>query len=163
VGDKAPDLSLQTLDGKQINLADFLPKGPVVIVELRGWVGYQCPICNRQVGELIGDSKQILSKASQVILIYPGPEEGLTDQALGTHAQDFIAGKGLPDGFSFVTDPQMKVVNAWGLRWDKPRETAYPATFVIDKNGIVQFAKISHSHGNRATAAEVNAALDALK
>jgi hypothetical protein len=41
------------------------------------------------------------------------------------------------------------------LRWDAPRETAYPATFVLDKNRLVRFAKISHTHGDRTKASDV--------
>jgi hypothetical protein len=47
----------------------------------------------------------------------------------------------------------------YGLRWDAPKETAYPATFLIDGKGAVFFVKIVREHGGRTTAAEV---LDAL-
>ncbi len=158
VGEKAPSLSLQTLDGKKVDLAESLKKGPVVVVQLRGWVGYQCPFCTQQTSEYITKSKEILAKASQVIFVYPGPADGLK-----AHAQDFIGGKGLPDGYAFVTDPDMSFVLSWGLRWNKESETAFPATFVIDKDGVVQMAKISDSHAGRATVAEIVKALGELK
>jgi len=154
VGDKAVDFALDTLDGKTIRLSDLNKEGPVVILQLRGWVGYQCPICNRQVGEFITHSKEILATHAHVVMIYPGPPAGLAD-----YAKEFISGKSLPDGFYFVTDPDMKMVNAWNLRWDAPAETAYPSTFVVDTKGIISFAKISHTHGGRASAAEVLKAL----
>jgi peroxiredoxin len=69
-------------------------------------------------------------------------------------------GKNLPANFHFVTDPDLKTVNQWSLRWDAPNETAYPSTFVVDRDGKIVFAKISHSHGDRSSAAEV---LDVLK
>ena len=158
VGEKAPDLSLDTLDGKTVQLAELLKKGPVVVIELRGWVGYQCPICNRQVNNFISHSKEILAKASQVIFVYPGPSDGLK-----AHAEEFISGKGMPDGYSFVTDPDMKFVESWGLRWLKTGETAHPSTFVIDKEGIVRFAKISNTHGGRAASEDIIKSLDELK
>jgi peroxiredoxin Q/BCP len=158
VGEKAPELSLLTIDGKPVVLAESLKKGPVVVIELRGWVGYQCPICNQQVNELITHSKDILAKASQVILVYPGPADGLK-----AHAEEFVSGKGTPEGFTFVMDPDMKFVSSWGLRWMKTAETAYPSTFVIDKEGVVQFAKVSSSHGDRASAADITKALNDLK
>jgi peroxiredoxin Q/BCP len=154
VGERAPDFSLDTLDGKPVRLSELCKSGPVVVVELRGWVGYQCPICTRQVGDLIVHAKDLKQAGATVVLVYPGP----ADQ-LATHAQDFIAGKGLPDTFRFVIDPGMKFVDAWHLRWDAPRETAYPATFVVDGAGFVTFAKVSHTHAGRATAAQVLAAL----
>jgi len=150
IGDKVADFALNTLDEKTIRLSDLTKNGPVVLIELRGWVGRQCPICNRQVGEFLSHSKEILATGARVVLIYPGPTDKLKD-----HAEDFISGKGLPDGVFFVIDPDMKFVSDWDLRWDAPGETAYPSTFVIDRQGIVRFSKISHSHGNRATSGEV--------
>jgi len=46
-------------------------------------------------------------------------------------------------------------VNAYGLRWDAPNETAYPSTFVLDRKGVVRFANISRSHGDRTKAADI--------
>jgi hypothetical protein len=48
------------------------------------------------------------------------------------------------------------------LRWNQPRETAYPATFVIDKGGIVRFALVSMTHGGRSKAGDVLEALGKL-
>ena len=56
----------------------------------------------------------------------------------------------------------MAFVTSAGLRWDKSGETAFPATFVVDKAGIVRFSKVSSSHGGRSTADEVVKALEAL-
>jgi peroxiredoxin Q/BCP len=154
VGDKAPDFTLDTLDGKSVQLSKLYHAGPVVVIELRGWVGYQCPICTKQVGQFIAHADELRKAGVTVVLVYPGPPDQLKK-----HATDFIAGKGLPDNFRFVTDPGLKFVNEWGLRWYKTGETAYPATFIVDNTGIVRFVKVSHSHGGRATATEVLTAL----
>jgi hypothetical protein len=55
----------------------------------------------------------------------------------------------------FVTDPDYTFTNAYNLRWDVPRETAYPSTFVMDKQRKIHFARISKTHGGRTSAAEV--------
>jgi hypothetical protein len=49
-----------------------------------------------------------------------------------------------------------------GLRWDAPDETAYPATFVIDRGGAVRFAQVSLGHDGRALATDVLKALDRI-
>jgi peroxiredoxin Q/BCP len=149
-GDTAPDFALDSLDGTTVRLSDMCKTGPVVVIELRGWVGYQCPLCTRQVADFIAHADALRKAETTVVLVYPGSPDGLKQ-----HADDFIAGKGLPDNFRFVTDPGLKFVDAWGLRWNKTGETAYPATFVIDRHGVVRFAKVSHSHGDRATAQDV--------
>jgi alkyl hydroperoxide reductase subunit AhpC len=93
-----------------------------------------------------------------VVLVYPGKAEGLKK-----HAEDFESGKGIPAGFKFVVDPDLNLVNTWGLRWNAKGENAYPATFVIGKDGVVRFAKISHSHSGRAGAGEVLKVLQAMQ
>ena len=45
LGEKAPPFSLLDLDGQRITLDGELTHGPVVLVLLRGWPGYQCPCC----------------------------------------------------------------------------------------------------------------------
>ena len=154
VGDTAADFTLDMLDARPVQLSKLLKDGPVVVLELRGWVGYQCPICNKQVGAFIARADDFKAAHATVVMVYPGPAEGLQQ-----HAADFTAGKSLPANFRFVVDPDLAFVDAWGLRWHKAGETAYPSTFVVDCGRVVRFAKVSHSHGNRATPAAV---LDAL-
>jgi len=91
-----------------------------------------------------------------VIFVYPGPNQGLID-----HAREFTDGKVMPAHFIFLTDPDYSFTNAYGLRWDSPKETAYPSTFVLNSRGIVTFAKTSHVHGDRVSAADVLKALSA--
>jgi len=74
---------------------------------------------------------------------------------LPDRAQEFAEGFSFADNFYFTLDPDYYMINKYGLRWDAPRETAYPSTFVIDKNGIVIFSKVSLTHEGRANVEEV--------
>ena len=150
VGDKAMDFTLARLDGTKVHLGELTKSGPVVLLMLRGWVGYQCPFCNRQVGDFIAHAKEIQSAGANVVLIYPGAAETVQGKA-----EDFVTGKTLPSNFYFVTDPDLRTVNAYHLRWDAPNETAYPSTLLIDKTGVVRFVKISKSHGDRSLATDL--------
>ncbi len=158
VGEKAPDFTLDTLDHKPVQLSKQIADGPVVLIVLRGWPGYQCPICSKQVGEFITRADDLKAAKIRLVLVYPGPAD-----RLGDHAQEFISGKNLPAGFSLVIDPDLKFTASYGLRWDAPKETAYPSTFVIDQEGVVRFAKVSKTHGDRASAKEVLAAVAGIK
>ena len=155
VGETAPDFALDSLDGQKVSLSALADQGPVVLVVLRGYPGYQCPICTAQVGELMGKAREFQDARSRVILVYPGPSEGLKQRA-----GEFIRGKTLPENFQILLDPDYTFTKSYGLRWDAPKETAYPSAFVIDSTRTIRFAKISHSHGGRAKAAEI---LEALK
>jgi peroxiredoxin len=156
MGDKAPDFTLNTLDKKSVQLKKLEEDGPVVLVVLRGWPGYQCPICTAQVGELVQKADGFAQDGAKVVLVYPGP----ADQ-LDVHAADFIKDKKIP--FVFLTDPDFAMVNAYDLRWDAKGETSYPSTFVLSQDGMVQYAKVSHTHGDRAPTADILGALSKLK
>ena len=152
VGDKAPDFTLLTLDDKTVRLSEMTAKGCVVLIVLRGWPGYQCPICDRQVQDFIQLKSGFAEAKAQLVFVYPGPASGLT-----AHAEEFKKWKGKewPREFIYALDPDYSMVNAYGVRWNAPRETAYPSTFVLDAKGTVRFAKISKGHGDRPKAADI--------
>ncbi|MEX2139431.1 MAG: peroxiredoxin family protein [Pirellulales bacterium] len=144
VGKKAPDFSLQSVRGQTVKLSKLAEKSPVVLVVLRGYPGYQCPICSRQVGELLQNADELAKAGAQVVLVYPGPSGRLKERA-----EEFLADRTIPKHFHLVMDPDYTFTKAYGLRWDAPRETAYPSTFVIDRQRIVRFARVSKTHGGR--------------
>jgi peroxiredoxin len=150
VGDEAKDFELKDLAEKPIKLSELQKDGPVVVLVLRGWPGYQCPLCTRQVGEFLGAAKKLKDAGATVLMVYPGPSDNLDK-----HAKEFVQGKKFPEGFRFVTDPDFTFTNGWNLRWDAEGETAYPSTFVIGKDGKVQFTKVSMGHGGRSSVEEV--------
>jgi peroxiredoxin len=155
VGAKAPDFTLSTPTGKAVTLSTEEGKHSLVLVILRGFPGYQCPYCVKQVHDFADHASDFQAKNTKVLLVYPGPPADL-DQ----HAKEFLEKQAeLPSNVVLVTDPDYKVTNLYGLRWDAPHETAYPSTFVLDKKGMVVFEKISHSHGDRLSAQD---ALDHL-
>jgi thioredoxin-dependent peroxiredoxin len=158
VGDTAPNFELKTLNDTRIELKELLSKGPVALVVLRGWPGYQCPICTRQVHEFVKQSDEFKKRGAQVLMVYPGPNENLK-----AHAQEFLQDKNWPKEFLFVTDPDYKFTEQYGLRWNAKNETAYPSTFIINQNGKITFAQVSKTHGDRANAAAVLGSLKELK
>jgi len=154
IGGQAPDLSLTLGNDSPVKLSKLTAEGPVVLVMLRGYPGYQCPLCSKQVGELLKSAPQFAAAKARVVLIYPGPAQGLPQRG-----REFLQGQDLPANFSLVLDPDYALTNALHLRWDAPRETAYPSAFVLGRDRRVQFARVSRSHGGRATAEELLQAL----
>jgi thioredoxin-dependent peroxiredoxin len=150
VGDKAPDFSLKTLADANVELAELTKQGSVVVVVLRGYPGYQCPLCTRQVGQFIQSAKDFVAKKSNVVFVYPGASNGL-----GKYAAEFAESFKLPEGLHLVIDPDFKMIDAYNLRWDAPNETAYPSTFIVNTDGEIVYAKVSQEHGDRSDAKEV--------
>jgi len=157
-GDSAPNFALKTPDDKPIELRKLTEKSRIVLVVLRGWPGYQCPICEQQVRDLMRNAPELRKRGVQVLFVYPGPNDRLK-----THAQEFLQNKDWPSDFIFVTDPDYEFINAYGLRWNAPNETAYPSTFIIDRDRKVQFAHISKEHGRRVGSRELIEQLEHFK
>jgi len=151
IGQKAPAFSLPTPAGQIVQLGSLTRKGSVVLVVLRGYPGYQCPYCVRQVHDFIENAGKFAASGTQVLLVYPGPPADLDQRA-----KEFLTKENpLPPNVILVIDPDYKFTNLYGLRWDAPNETAYPSTFLIDREGIIFYRKISQGHGDRSTASDV--------
>lgn len=75
--------------------------------------------------------------------------------SLGDRAKEFTADKKLPPHFTMLLDPGYQFTNPYGVRWNSGKETAYPSTFLIDRQGMVFFSKVSDSYGGRTSAAEM--------
>jgi peroxiredoxin len=156
-GDNAIDFTLQSVAEEKIQLSTLNNNNPLVLIVLRGWPEYQCPVCSRQVGQFIDMADKFQKLGANVLMIYPGPSNVLKEKA-----QEFTEDFTFPDNFHFALDPDYSMVNKYGLRWNAPRETAYPSTFVIDKTGKIVYSKISTTHGGRAAVNEVLEALGKL-
>jgi peroxiredoxin len=150
VREKAPDFSLQSLTGGTVKLSEETAKGPVALLVLRGYPGYQCPICQRQVRDFVTHAEGFAKAGARVVMVYPGPSENLK-----MRAEEFVKDQTLPANFVLLLDPDYKFTNLYGLRWDAPKETAYPSTFLIDRSGNIFYSLISDSHGGRTKAEDM--------
>jgi peroxiredoxin Q/BCP len=155
IGEMAPEFKLKGLDGTSIRLNEISAKSRVVLVVLRGWPGYQCPLCTQQVHELVTGASELRKRHVKMVFVYPGPA-----QALQEHAAEFLKDKDWPKDFLFAPDPDYMMVNAYSLRWNANGETAYPSTFIIDRGGKVGFAKVSKEHGGRVKLSDLLQELD---
>lgn len=154
VGAAARDFTLRSLDGGTVRLSDEIARGPVVLIVLRGWPGYQCPFCTMQFSDYLKNATAFDERGAHVLFVYPGPADELPQ-----HAAAFTASRPMPPAFRFLLDPDFTFTDAYGLRWNAPNETAYPSTFVFDRKGVVLLAHTSRGHGDRVAA---KAVLDAL-
>ena len=73
VGDKAPDFTLSTPTGKTVKMSKELHGHNLVLVVLRGFPGYQCPYCVKQVHDFVEHAAGFAAKNVEVLLVYPGP------------------------------------------------------------------------------------------
>jgi len=138
IGQKAPDFTLSTLEGHTLSLSGLTSKGTVVLIVLRGFPGYQCPYCQRQVHDFVTSSDRLAAFGVQVLLVYPGPPADLDKRA-----KEFLAKQNeLPANLHLVIDPDYKFTNQYGLRWDAPKETAYLFDTRRDRGAMKSFLRL---------------------
>ncbi|WDM22067.1 peroxiredoxin-like family protein [Paenibacillus polymyxa] len=106
VGAKAKDFELPDSLGNQINLADELAKGPVVLTFYRGgW----CPYCNRQLRAYQEILSDIQALGAQLIAVSPQlPDYTLSDQEKAELS------------FKVLSDPKGIVSTQYNLLYEVP-------------------------------------------
>ncbi|MEV4786212.1 peroxiredoxin-like family protein [Streptomyces tuirus] len=170
VGDKAPHFTLPSATGQTLDLDALLAEGPVVLTFYRGaW----CPYCNIALRSLQQHHDAITARGARLLAVSPQiPDESLTlaekhDLAfdvlsdLGSHtAKQFGLAFDLPDDLTAVYDKlgfDLQRVND-----GHPRTLPLPATYVIDRDGVIRWAFVNTDYTTRAEPTDILAALDAL-
>ncbi|MBX9399221.1 AhpC/TSA family protein [Streptomyces sp. TRM72054] len=170
VGAQAPRFTLPTATGQTLALDDLLADGPVVLTFYRGaW----CPYCNIALRALQQHHDAITAHGARLVAISPQiPDESLTLAEKHDLAFDVLSDIGsdtakqyglafdLPDDLAAVYDRlgfDLQRVND-----GHPRTLPLPATYVIDRDGVIRWAFVNADYTTRAEPADILAALDSL-
>tara|TARA_B110000091_G_C13756571_1_gene450143 strand:+ start:98 stop:748 length:651 start_codon:yes stop_codon:yes gene_type:complete len=168
VGDKIENFILPNHLGKNIELADLLDKGPVVVSFYRGaW----CPYCNLELKALNDFLPQFKTKSAQLVAISPQ----LPDQTLTTAQKNELEFDVLSDvgnkvaqqfGLLFTLDKRIQeLYTGFGIDFehtygDKTYQLPLPATYVINQEGVITYAFLNEDYTLRAEPSDVMTALD---
>lgn len=170
VGAQAPRFSLPSATGQTLALDDLLADGPVVLTFYRGaW----CPYCNIALRSLQQHHEAITARGARLVAVSPQiPDESLNLTEKHDLAFDVLSDTGsdtakqyglafdLPDDLAAVYDKlgfDLQRVND-----GHPRTLPLPATYVIDRTGVIRWAFVDTDYTTRAEPAEILAALDAM-
>lgn len=169
-GDQAPMFELPDAFGNVVSLADLLEAGPAIVSFYRGaW----CPFCNLELRALQRELAAVDAAGATLVAISPNkPDEslGLIDKheltfpVLSDH-ENVVAKR-----FNLVFEMEEGLVahyeaigrNINEMNGSEVWELPVPATYVIDRGGVIRYAFIDLSHRVRAEPAEVVAAAAAL-
>ncbi|MGC1238887.1 MAG: peroxiredoxin-like family protein [Acidimicrobiales bacterium] len=172
VGDTAPNFTLPDALGEPITLADLLVQGPVVATFYRGeW----CPYCNIQLRGLQAALPRLRELDASLVAISPqsadhsltlAEKNELTYRVLSDLDQEVIRAYRVQ--FTLAGDLEDLQVNVFQndpatQNADRTRSLPVPATFVIDRDGIVRAAFVSADWRYRPEPADIIAALEALQ
>ena len=171
VGDHAPGFSLPDAQGRTVSLSERLSTGPVVLVFYRGeW----CPYCNTYLRALQAALPEITSRGASLIAVSPQSSDhslSLTEKAelafdvlsdvdqaaIQAYKLQFTVPADLQDIHVNIIDVDLRNHTADGS-WHLP----IPATFVIDRDGVVRAAHVSADYRTRMDPVDLIAALDGL-
>ncbi|MER6953430.1 peroxiredoxin-like family protein [Streptomyces sp. NPDC000618] len=170
VGAQAPLFHLPSATGNPMSLADLLRTGPVVLTFYRGaW----CPYCNIALRHLQQHHDAITARGARLVAVSPQ----VPDESLSLTEKHQLA-------FSVLSDVGSDTAKQYGLAFDLPDDLAavydrlgfdlqrvngghprtlpLPATYVIDREGVIRWAFVDTDYTKRAEPADILAALDAL-
>ena len=168
--DIAPDFILTNAIGKEVQLNDYLKKGPVVLTWYRGgW----CPYCNMTLHYLQEQLPTIQLKGASLLALTPE----LPDQSMSTAEKHQLEFEVLSDvgnkvakeyGIVFkltdaVADSYQKGFDLHGYNGDDSDELPLAATYVINQDGKIVYTFLDAEYRNRAEATEILKALDSLQ
>jgi thioredoxin-dependent peroxiredoxin len=141
VGKHAPDVLLPAQSSDQVWTLSSQKGHTVVLTFYRGWVGYQCPNCVRQAKALDAAAADFDKAGVKLATIYAGTPD---------QAAEFAGKTGLKSAalVSFLLDEHRQAAYAYNVLTDNRKEVR-PATFVIDKDGVIRWAYIGKSAGDR--------------
>ncbi|GIK17217.1 MAG: hypothetical protein BroJett003_21810 [Planctomycetota bacterium] len=171
VGERAPDATVTAVDGKTVQLASLYQNGPIVLTFYRGgW----CPICNRALAAWAGKLDALKSAGGTFVGLTPEKPDlaaQTREKSGGEYAVfsdgAFAAAKAFK--VHFVVDEATKAkYQQFGLNvaesnvsgtWELPA----PATFVIDRDGVIRYVFADWDYRKRADPDEVIGAVRSLK
>lgn len=159
-GDKAPDFTGYDQTGKQVVLKKVLEQGPVVMFFYRGnW----CPVCNRYLTNYQDSLKVLQDMGFSVIAITPESIENV-ENTVKMHNLTFTVVydcqeqimKDYDVMFGVTKEYSNKILSDLSADIAKynGREEArlpVPATFIINKDGIIVAVHFNPDYKNRAT------------
>ena len=143
VGDSAPDGTLLTIKGKEVNFKKLIAKKHCVVIFYRGgW----CPFCNLQMGQLVKIEPELEKMGYHILAISPDKPEKLKESLEKHHIN-----------YTLLSDRSMELSKKFKLAYRVSDETLLkmknygndldsntgnnlhmlpvPAAFVIDQKG----------------------------
>ena len=169
-GDRAPHFTLPHSTGGVMSLAGAIKDGPVVLSFYRGgW----CPYCNLELRALQKALPDFTALGASLVAVSPQTP----DQSLSTAEKNDLA-------FAVLSDAGSSTAKAYGIAFDLAQELRpiytrighalpdrngddswvlpLPATYVIDRDGIIAFAYVDIDYRKRLEPATITATLAAL-
>ena len=152
VGDVIPDVAVKTTEGKPLNLRAAVASQPAVIVFYRGgW----CPYCSQHLSALKGIDQKLKDMGLQLLAISADQpavvaefarQKDLNYTLLSDHTME--AAQAFKITFEVPQAVVLKYKNSYGIDLEaasgkKHHLLPHPGIFIVDTEGVVQFAHVN--------------------
>ncbi len=117
-GPQFPPLTLQTLDGRTLDMRDL--RGKVVLVNF--WASW-CPPCVHEIPSMVALKQALADQPFEILAVNLAEEKPAVEAFLKAH----------PVNFPVLLDPSGTAVKSW-------RVFAYPSSYVLDRQGRIRYA-----------------------
>ncbi|MEZ4876586.1 MAG: peroxiredoxin family protein [Flavobacterium sp.] len=151
IGEKAPNTSLKTIDGKSVSFLETLDKKKTILVFYRGgW----CPYCNQHLSALAEAEPELIKLGYKIIAISPDSSKSLQE----TKSKDEI-------NYTLLSDSKNNFSKAFGIAFEAPKNyekyllkgsdnvnssiIPVPSVFILDKEGTILFEYIAPDYKHR--------------
>lgn len=165
IGEKIPNVTLETTEKADVNILELLKKKKTVLVFYRGgW----CPYCNMHLQSLGEAEKQILDLGYQIIAVSPDAPENLKITAEKDNVK-----------YTLLSDSKGELIKAAGIAYQVSENykevinvhsngintnlLPVPSVFVINSQGDILFEYISPDFKQRISAELLLSVLKTLK
>ncbi len=155
VGARAPDFTLTKMGGGSVTLSSFRGKKNVVLVFYRG---FWCPYCIKQLAGLRQLLDADMKKDTELLAVS-------VDDSTGTRKTiTRVSADGVEPDFAFLSDPDHAVIARYGILNPNggDRGIPHPATYVIDRTGVVRWRDIETDYKIRPANDSIVTAVRAL-
>jgi peroxiredoxin len=155
VGTRAPDFTLQKVGGGSTTLSSFRGRKNVVLVFYRG---YWCPYCIKQLTGMRQMLDAEMKKDTELLAV------SVDDTANTRRTIARVSADGVEPDFGFLSDPDHAVIARYGILNPSggSRGIPHPATYVIDRDGIVRWRDIETDYKIRPANDAILTAVRAL-
>ena len=170
-GARAPFFSALDADNKEYSIETALLDGPVVLIFYRG---FWCPVCNKHLSKIQDSLGFIYETGASVVAISPEKPEYLEiiREKTGSeftllYDEDYR----ISDAFDLTFLPEKKQIRSYNTflganlretHSDDSQRLPVPATYIIDRNGIIAWRQFDQDYKNRSMVSDILKALSEL-
>ena len=168
VGDMMPSFLLPDETGSLVSLEEFLRKGPVAFTFHRG---HWCPYCRININALAHAHGEIAPEGGQIVAVIPEREQFALELKSDAQADfpvlvDMDNAYAMSLGVAFWMGDELKQIMLENPDWDISSFQGndswvlpVPATFVVDRDGIITARFLDPDFRRRMSIEELLAAL----